>query len=75
VAVTAQPVVGAVVSWNTVADSANTVYYKSVSGPGNWQVLTNLSVGPEGYGRVSIFDPMTTNGGRYYRVMMSPPHP
>jgi hypothetical protein len=75
VAVTAQPVVGATVSWTTVPNSANTVYYKATSGPGDWQVLTNLSVGPTVSGRVSVFDPVSTNGGRYYRVMMSPPQP
>lgn len=75
VAVASQPVVGATVSWITVPDSSNTVYYKTSSGVGDWQVLTNLNVGPSVSGRVSVFDPMTTNGGRYYRVMMAPPQP
>lgn len=75
VAITTQPAPGALVSWNTVPSSANTVYFKSVSGGGNWQVLTNLNVGPTTAGRVKIFDPMTAGGARYYRVMMSPPQP
>jgi hypothetical protein len=75
VAVTTQPTAGAVVSWTTVPNSANTVYYKSSSGNSDWQALTNLPAGPFTSGRVSIFDPITTNGARYYRVMMAPPQP
>jgi hypothetical protein len=75
VAVTSQPAMGATVSWITVPSSSNTVYFRSSSGGGDWQVLTNLNVGPSVSGRVSVFDPMTTNGGRYYRVMMAPPQP
>jgi hypothetical protein len=74
VAVTAQPTVGAVVSWNTVPDSANTVYYRTASSGSAWQVLTNVN-NPPVAGRVKIFDPMSATGGRYYRVMMSPPQP
>jgi hypothetical protein len=75
VSITSQPALGANVSWRTVPYSANTVYYKSSPTATTWQELTNFNLGPISQERVSIFDPMSNNGSRVYRVKMTPPQP
>ena len=75
VTITSQPSLGALVSWRTVPNSANTVYYKSSLAGTNWLELTNVNVGPFSPERVSIFDPMSAGGSRVYRVKMTPPQP
>ena len=75
VAITNQPAMGAVISWRTVPNSANTVYYKSSPTAANWLELTNVNIGPLSTERISIFDPMSTGGSRVYRVKLTPPQP
>ena len=75
VAITSQPALGAKISWRTVPDSANTVYYKTSPSSAAWLELTNFNIGELSTERVSIFDPMSVGGSRVYRVKMTPPQP
>lgn len=75
VSLTNTPALGASVSWRTVPNSVNTVYYKASPSGTNWLELTNVNVGPFSPERISIFDPMSVGGSRVYRVKMTPPQP
>ena len=75
VSLTNTPALGASVSWRTVPNSVNTVYYKTSPSGTNWLELTNVNVGPFSPERISIFDPMSVGGSRVYRVKMTPPQP
>jgi hypothetical protein len=60
------------VSWQTLPNAVNHVYYKTSLSATNWLLLTNFVSGPTG-GRVSILDPVQPNGPRYYRVRVDAP--
>ena len=75
VAITNSPTLGAKISWRSVPDSGNTVYYKTSPSSSTWLELTNFHIGELSTERVSIFDPMSVGGSRVYRVKMTPPQP
>ena len=75
VAITNSPTLGAKISWRSVPDSGNTVYYKTSPLSSTWLELTNFHIGELSTERVSIFDPMSVGGSRVYRVKMTPPQP
>jgi hypothetical protein len=61
----------AVISWNSVPYSTNTVFYKSSFSATNWQVLTNFTLGSVA-GRVRVLEP-ATGSCRIYRVRVDAP--
>jgi hypothetical protein len=54
------------ISWNSIADSTNYVFFKPSLTATNWSVLTNFVLGPVG-GRQRLMDPIGASG-RFYRV-------
>jgi hypothetical protein len=72
VAITNKPTRTALISWNTIPNSTNHLYFKNTYATNKWQTLTNFVYkGPAG--RVTVKDPMKTASPRYYRVRIDPP--
>jgi hypothetical protein len=63
----------ALVSWNTAPLSTNYLYSSPSpqNGTTNWQLVTNFVFGPAA-GRVTVAEPMSPNGPRFYRVRVVP---
>lgn len=63
----------ALVSWNTAPLSTNYLYSSPSpqAGTTNWQLVTNFVFGPSA-GRVTVAEPMSPNGPRFYRVRVVP---
>ena len=74
VVITNQPSLGALISWPSVPGSTNTVFYKPAFSVASWLPLTNVVLGPFA-NSVRVFDPLSTNGSRCYRVQISVPKP
>lgn len=74
VSVVAQPQLGAQLSWTTVPNSTNYVYYKTSLAGTDWQVLTNFVSGPVS-APVKVLDPLGGGPARYYRVRVDSYHP
>jgi hypothetical protein len=68
VGVTNHPTMGALVSWNAYPNTSNTLLSATTSSSTNWQVVTNFIYSGQFPGRVSVIDPIRTNGLRFYRV-------
>lgn len=60
-----------VVSWNTVAGATSHLYCVEPPKGTNWTVVTNF-VSPVG-GRVSITEPVSGGGGRFFKVRVDQP--
>jgi hypothetical protein len=71
VSVVTTPHLHTVVSWNTVAGAANQLYCVDQPNGTNWVPVTNFvsTVG----GRVSITEPVTGGGGRFFKVRVDQP--
>jgi hypothetical protein len=63
----------AAISWEALANSTNTVQFRTNAASGTWQVLTNFVQGPE-TGPVTVTD-RATNTARFYRVLTRPVQP
>ncbi|MCL4788249.1 MAG: hypothetical protein KJ070_15895 [Verrucomicrobia bacterium] len=74
VSVVGQPQLGAQLSWTTVPNSTNYVYYKTSLAGTDWQVLTNFVSGPVS-APVKVLDPLGGGPARYYRVRVDSYHP
>jgi hypothetical protein len=72
IAITNLPPPRPVLNWNGLYNSTNAVLYVTNVTATNWQVLTNLVVGPVNQ-PVSYIDRSATNAQRYYRVRVTPP--
>ena len=62
----------ALLSWNTAPYCSNYLYYVAAPNSTNWQMVTNFVTGPVG-GRVTVSDPIKTNGVRYYKARVVMP--
>jgi hypothetical protein len=65
-ALTNQPQRSVVLSWNSIPDATNSLFFAPSVTATNWQLLTNFVLGPVG-GRQRFVDPIGA-GGRVYRV-------
>jgi hypothetical protein len=66
------PAPRAILRWQALAYSTNTVEYKSTAGPDSWSILTEFVHGPF-TSPVAITDPVLPNdGSRVYRLKVSP---
>jgi hypothetical protein len=63
-----------VLSWNTIPNSTNYVFFKPSLSATNWQLLTNFVFGGPAAGRQRIVDPLAA-GGRFYRVRVDAASP
>ena len=63
-----------VISWEALYNSTNYLRYKTDLTSTNWVVLTNFIQGPVN-SRVTVTDPVQTNGRRYYKVEVDPQQP
>ena len=72
IAYTNLPPVRPVLNWNGLYSSSNAVLYVTNVTATNWQVLTNIVIGPINQ-PVSYIDRSATNSQRYYRVRVTPP--
>jgi len=71
IGITNQPAGARVITWPTMGNSTNTVYYNSSLTSTNWQVLTNFVFGPNN-GTGIVLD-TSTNATRYYRLRLDVP--
>jgi len=68
VAVTNHPSMSALVSWLAFPGTSNTLLSASSNNSTNWTVVATFNYTNPIPGRVSIIDPIRTNGLRFYRV-------
>lgn len=68
VGMTNRPSPSALVSWLAFPGTSNTLYSASSSNPTNWTVVTNIVFSGPVPTRISVVDPVRTNGFRFYRV-------
>lgn len=68
VGMTNRPSASALVSWLAFPGTSNTLYSASSSNPTNWTVVTNIVYSGPVPTRISVVDPVRTNGFRFYRV-------
>jgi hypothetical protein len=61
------------ITWHTLANSTNSLFYNNSLASTNWLVLTNFVQGPAN-GVVTISDPVQ-GGTRYYKVQVDAPQP
>ena len=73
VTITNLPPLTARVTWHSLANSTNFLYYKTVLASTNWQLLTNFVQGPAN-GVVTISDPVQ-GSSRYYKVQVDAQQP
>lgn len=72
VALTNLPPTVPLLTWDGLYNSTNTILFVTNVTATNWQVLTNLVVGPVNQ-PVAYIDRSATNVSRYYRVRVMPP--
>ena len=65
-ALTDLPPRAVVLSWNSIPNATNSLFFKPSVTATNWQLLTNFVSGPAG-GRQRVVDPVGA-GGQFYRV-------
>jgi hypothetical protein len=68
------PAPSALVSWNSMANATNSLYFKTNPASANWQLLTNFISSPLG-GMVTVADPISSSSPRFYRVRVDPKRP
>ena len=68
------PTKAAVVTWQTVGGATNYLYSASNPFATNWTVVTNFVQGPAS-AKITVIDPMHTNGPSYYKVRIDGMHP
>jgi hypothetical protein len=73
ISITNRPPTAKLLSWQTIANSTNYLYYKTNATSSNWLLLTNFVFGPNN-GTASVLDP-SSNSTRYYRLRVDPRQP
>jgi len=68
VGVTNHPSPSALISWMAFPGTSNTLLSATSSKSSNWTVVTNFNYTGPFPARVSVIDPIQTNGLRFYRV-------
>jgi hypothetical protein len=68
--VTNLPPLTALIKWQTLAGSTNTLYYRTNLTAANWLVLTNF-VAPSS-SPVTVFDPVNLTIPHFYRIQLNP---
>ncbi|MDB6125896.1 MAG: hypothetical protein JWQ71_4889 [Pedosphaera sp.] len=69
-----QPKLAAKISWPTIANSTNFLYWSTNTMSGNWQLLTNFVQGPSN-GLITVMDSAKSNAPCFYRVRVNPKSP
>lgn len=67
------PGASVVVSWQTVAGAANSLFMSTNCNGGNWSLVTNFVANANG--RVAVTNSAPGNGPRYFKVRVDPPQP
>jgi hypothetical protein len=70
ISLTNRPAMAKLLSWQTIANSTNYLYYKTNSSSSTWLLLTNFVFGANN-GTAAVLDP-SSNSTRYYRVRVEP---
>ena len=70
ITITNEPAGSKLISWPTIGNSTNTLYFSTSSAGPNWQPLTNFVFGPIN-GTATVLD-TSTSSTRYYRLRLDP---